>query len=444
MWRTASARSTPTVTSHQSGDHRTECAKIRAAPAGTRILRGGAPLPRRCYDLFVMRLQYLAWAGPRTALFCAAVALAFMGPPSVVHASTSEPTSEQVAAEILRVQGLADEAATRWAEAELLAEDLSLQIGTVQVSVSQASARYSRLQEQLSQIAVDRFTGRSGETILVLGGNAVESMQRDALRAFALDAGAEGLDNVDAVRTDLENHQAHLDALNTENAVLLDDLAASQKELDKQLTELVSLRDRLKDEEVERAYEAQLAAQRKQAEQLAAQEAAALLAAQTAAQSSVRGGGSASVASAASVSPSASPSASRPFFAANASWRCPIVGPNAFGDTWGAPRPGGRRHEGVDMMSPSGTPIVAVVAGNATMRTSERGGNLVSLVGDDGNRYFYGHLSSWEGGSRRVAAGEVIGYVGATGQTTASHLHFEIHPGGGVPVNPYPTVRQHC
>ena len=96
------------------------------------------------------------------------------------------------------------------------------------------------------------------------------------------------------------------------------------------------------------------------------------------------------------------------------------------------------------MMSPSGTPIVAVVAGNATMKTSERGGNLVTLDGDDGNRYFYGHLSAWEGGSRRVAAGEVIGYVGATGQTKANHLHFEIHPGGGAAVNPYPTVRQNC
>ena len=46
-------------------------------------------------------------------------------------------------------------------------------------------------------------------------------------------------------------------------------------------------------------------------------------------------------------------------------------------------------------------------------------GTLVSLVGDDGNRHFYGHLSVWEGGSRRVGASEVIGYVGATGQTKA-------------------------
>jgi len=96
------------------------------------------------------------------------------------------------------------------------------------------------------------------------------------------------------------------------------------------------------------------------------------------------------------------------------------------------------------MMSPSGTPLVAVVAGNVQMKTNKLGGNVVWLNGADGARYYYAHLSAWEGGSRSVQAGEVIGYVGQTGNTSANHLHFEIHPGGGAAVNPYPTVRNYC
>ena len=372
----------------------------------------------------------------------AAVVLTLIAPVTLVSASSSDLTSDQVAAEILRVEGKADAAATRWAAAHLEADDIEEQIAVVQTNISQSAAQYQQLEDLLSKIAVDRFTGRSGETILILGGNEVESMQRDSLRAVALDTGTAGLDNIEAVRSEFESDQAELDALQRENAAAIDALASSQAEIDKQLIDLAALRDRLKDEEVKRAYEAQLAEQRKAEERAAAEAAAKLLAEQTAAaQVAVRGAGSANLNSAVSASPVA---AAAPPITTGTSWHCPINGLNAFGDTWGAPRPGGRRHLGVDMMSPSGTPIVAVVAGSTRNHTSERGGNLVTLVGVDGNRYFYGHLSAYEGGSRSVSAGEVIGYVGKTGQTNANHLHFEIHPGGGAPVNPYPTVRQHC
>ena len=65
-----------------------------------------------------------------------------------------------------------------------------------------------------------------------------------------------------------------------------------------------------------------------------------------------------------------------PVVTSGSGWLCPVAGPNAFGDTWGAPRPGGRKHEGVDMMSPAVTPLVAVVAGDATTRTNVLGGNI--------------------------------------------------------------------
>ena len=96
------------------------------------------------------------------------------------------------------------------------------------------------------------------------------------------------------------------------------------------------------------------------------------------------------------------------------------------------------------MMSPFGTPLVAVVAGFAQFKTNTLGGNAIGLKGADGNYYYYAHLSSWEGSSRDVSAGEVIGYVGHTGDTSVDHLHFEIHPGGGAAVDPYNTLAAHC
>jgi len=363
------------------------------------------------------------------SLGAAAAALTLLVP--AIAVGDSGLTSDQVAAEILRVQGKADEAAARWAAEHAELEHLEELISVVQVNLSESAAEYQHLEDVLTQIAVDRFTVGSGGTILILGGSEVESMQRDALWAFAADTGAAGLDDIDAVRSDLESDQAELDALYEQNVALLDALATSQVEMEVQLTELAELRDRLKEDEVRRAYEAKVAAQRREAERKAAEEAAR--AEQRAAR--LNSGGS-------SNSSAAVPAAAA--VPRGVSWYCPINGPHAFGDTWGADRPGGRRHKGVDMMSPHGTPIVAVVAGSVRMHTSERGGNLVTLAGVDGNRYFYGHLSSWEGGDRVVSAGEVIGYVGKTGQTSANHLHFEIHPGGGAAVNPYPTVRRHC
>ncbi len=120
---------------------------------------------------------------------------------------------------------------------------------------------------------------------------------------------------------------------------------------------------------------------------------------------------------------------------------CPMLG-SAYGDSWGAPRSGGRRHEGVDMLAPMGTPIYAVANGYATFKQNKLGGNAVSLTADNGTRYYYAHLSRYEGASRRVIQGEVVGYNGDTGNATGiPHLHFEIHPGGGLAVNPTPSVR---
>jgi peptidoglycan LD-endopeptidase LytH len=98
------------------------------------------------------------------------------------------------------------------------------------------------------------------------------------------------------------------------------------------------------------------------------------------------------------------------------------------------------------MLAARGTPVVAPVGGQLTHRGNRVGGLSFHLEGDDGTYYYGTHLSSYENqGAGRVEAGTVVGYVGDTGNARGTpHLHFEIHPGGGRAVNPYPTVAQYC
>lgn len=128
---------------------------------------------------------------------------------------------------------------------------------------------------------------------------------------------------------------------------------------------------------------------------------------------------------------------------------CPVAGPSRFVDSWGAPRSGGRSHKGVDMMAARGTKLVAVGDGVIRISSGALGGNIVWLHADHGVSYFYAHLDSYPQGltqGQRVSRGQVIGYVGDTGNPApgAYHLHFGIYPGGSTAVNPYPSVARSC
>lgn len=127
---------------------------------------------------------------------------------------------------------------------------------------------------------------------------------------------------------------------------------------------------------------------------------------------------------------------------------CPLPG-GWFTDTFGAPRPGGRRHLGVDMFARHGAPVYSPADGRMEAGRDRLGGLVVRIWADDGTYWYLAHLSSTRShGSDRVAAGEVVGHNGNSGNAagTPPHLHLQQHPAGrGTrPVNPTPTVARIC
>jgi murein DD-endopeptidase MepM/ murein hydrolase activator NlpD len=130
-----------------------------------------------------------------------------------------------------------------------------------------------------------------------------------------------------------------------------------------------------------------------------------------------------------------------------ASLRFPVqgVGERSIQSIFGDARDGGRRdHHGVDIFAPRGTPVVAAADGTIrSVNTTEIGGRVIWLSDAAASQsIYYAHLDDWAVTSgQRVAAGEVIGYVGNTGnaRTTPPHLHFGIYSGG--PVDPLPFIR---
>ncbi|MEU1623764.1 M23 family metallopeptidase [Streptomyces sp. NPDC020096] len=101
-------------------------------------------------------------------------------------------------------------------------------------------------------------------------------------------------------------------------------------------------------------------------------------------------------------------------------------------------------HTGQDFAAPTGTPVMAIHSGTITSAGwAGSYGYRIVLTLDDGTQLWYCHLSSMVKTGGQVTTGEVIGRVGATGNVTGPHLHLEVRPGGGGPVDPLPWLRDH-
>ena len=291
----------------------------------------------------------------------------------------------------------------------------------------------------------DRVNGlmafATGESLLQMGQRShyLTAMTRGDRQEFetaaALSAAAQ------ARRAELAEVDQDLDALVAQ-------ADAAREELDEQFVAAAATQEQLRTELARREAEAKRLAAEAARERLAAQQAAAGDAQLAQADAAERRAAAASR-SADRVRQQVQ-SAPPPQAAAASSGgkACPQDNPRSFTDTWGAARSGGRSHQGTDIFGTRGGRVFAIVSG--TVEWTQNGamsGLFLSLRGDDGNTYWYLHLQDFVArAGQRVSAGELIAHNGDSGNArgTGTHIHFEVHPGGGAAVNPYPLLRSVC
>jgi murein DD-endopeptidase MepM/ murein hydrolase activator NlpD len=147
----------------------------------------------------------------------------------------------------------------------------------------------------------------------------------------------------------------------------------------------------------------------------------------------------------------------RPLFALRLAWEQPPeslplpiaeLRQAALRDSWGAPRSNGRKHQGIDLFAPKGTPVSSTTRGLVfRVGQNQLGGNVVWILGPGRQMHYYAHLdrfAAFEPGDL-VNPGDVIGYVGDTGNArgTPPHLHYGIYTPGRGAINPFPLLQQH-
>lgn len=296
----------------------------------------------------------------------------------------------------------ADQAAAEVTDAIGRWNEIYHEIETTKANIAVKQAKADELGTLAVDRAVEAYKGSNFEVAEVFEStDLLEASRRARLLGEVTKKDSEAIDRLEVESVDLKTEQEKLDGLLDEAQGILDARRAAEDRLERRFEQLASKR---------KALEARLAAQR----------------------AASRGGGGGGGGGGGSAP------------APVGGLVCPFPG-SSFIDSWGAPRSGGRGHKGVDMMGPHGAPLYAVTGGTVTQRSGGLGGRMAFLRGNDGNLYFYAHLSSFGAGGS-VGQGAVIGYNGSTGNASsgAPHLHFEIKLGGVRSVNPYPTTARIC
>lgn len=374
-----------------------------------------------------------------------AVALVF-AVPGLGAAGDSDPRLQEAQERRVAVQQRLDEVLQRLAELEADIADREVRLAELEAHEQEQTARASEASDLLAaRVRESYIRGSMDETVALLGSRSVtEAREQARLLGFLAVRSRSDMERAGAerVRTEaaagevehaaeaLRARQAEMDAVHAEVAGLLAEAQAAEDGVRAQ----IAAEERARQERERRERERR---EREERERVAQQRAA-----RSSAQDPPAAPQSASAATASAPAPA-------PAAPSGGGVACPVGQPRSYSDTWGAARSGGRRHKGTDILAPRGTPIFAYESGTVTrLWSSGLGGISLYLRGNSGNVYYYTHLQGYAGGlsaGQRVAGGQHIAVNGDTGNARGiPHLHFEVMPGGGGNVNPYPYVARAC
>jgi len=344
---------------------------------------------------------------------------AFVGSAALLPAQSAAGRGDELAAAKQRVaearaaaNDIAAKVTDTYGQVQLLGDEMI----AVEARIANGQARAEDLRASVRRRALNAYTGSSEEdgVLLLDDDDPGDLVRRNEYldKVNARDNAA--VSELHALNQDLEHQRTNLDETKKAQESALDQLKAEQAKLDGLLAE---------------AQSAQTALEERLARESAARQAAEKAAEEAARRSKAGPSG---------------PSSGSGDGQVISGLVCPVPGA-AFSDSWGAPRSGGRGHQGTDMMAPYGTPNYAVIGGSVSTTSSSGGGLHLVLSGDDGNTYLYLHLQTYVVSGGSVSQGQLVALTGDSGNATGvPHTHFEIHPGGGGAINPYPTLASIC
>lgn len=386
----------------------------------------------------------------RSTRFLVALLVLAMAP--AAFGQVTDEDVDRARAEVNRIvaesQELGDEVQEAWARQF----ELDHEIATLNSSIEFARLQLTDAEQRLEEVAVELYMGSTSVASLAVLFNASDDEYEAGFEYLREVTGVDDdvVSQLRVFRRELDRQTARLDEASAEQLIVTAELEERAFQLQQDLGSAQAVYDQVvekqRQEEEERRRRAEEEARRR-AEEAARQATSTTVTGVVGTTGTTAAGPTTtSVDNGGTTTTTTSPPPPPP---PSGNGACPVAGAVSFSDTWGAPRSGGRAHEGVDMIAARGTPLAAIVGGRIKrISNSSLGGKSLWLRADNGDEFYYAHLDGYADISvgQNVAEGYIVGYTGSTGNAPSwlPHLHFEYHPGGGRAVNPYPLVKSIC